>query len=211
MSITIVLADDHEIVLEGLHSLLAAEEGFEVVGEAKRGVEALELVRKLQPDILVLDIGMPDLDGIEVAEQIRTENHPTKILALSMHSERDYVVEMFRAGARGYLLKESALIELLKAIKTVHEGKRYLSDELINIVVQDIPSQEESALSKLTEREKEILQLILDGRSSKEIAFELNLSSKTVDGHRQHIMKKLKMENMIELTKFAIREGLIKP
>ena len=215
MSLGIVLADDHEIVLKGLESVLSAESGFKILGKAKGGYEAIELARKHLPDVIVIDIGLPDIDGIEATRQITAISPDTKILALSVYSERDYVVEMFRAGASGYLLKDDALVELLKAIRLIVSGKRYLSDDLVDIMLQDLTEEPASEsgldLSRLTSREREILRLVLNGDTIKEIAFALNLSPKTVHGHRQQIMKKLEVDNMIELTKLAIREGIIEP
>lgn len=212
MAIRIVLADDHEIVLEGLRSLLQNKEGFEVVGEATTGAEAYQLITEKQPDVAVLDIAMPDMDGIEVARKLKADNCKTRILALSMHSEREYVKGLFAAGASGYMLKESALVELLRAIRTVHEGRRFLSDELVDVVLGDDldPSDEvASPFELLTERELEVCTMVVEGKSTKEIAFDLGISPKTVDGHRVQIMRKLEVDSMVELIRLAIREGMI--
>ena len=214
MAIRIVLADDHEIVLEGLRSLLQHEEGFEIVGEATTGAQAYELISDKQPDIAVLDIAMPDMDGVEVARKLRAEDCKTRILALSMHSEREYVKGLFAAGASGYMLKESALVELLRAIRTVYDGRRFLSDELVDVVLKDDqedPAGEDSPFDLLTERELEVCKLVVEGKSTKEIAFDLGISPKTVDGHRVQIMRKLEADTMVELIRMAIRAGMIQP
>ena len=214
MNVKIVLVDDHSIVLEGLHSLLNTVEGFEVVGEATCGKDAITMVDRLQPGLVVLDIGLPDLDGIEVARKISAANPRTKILALSMHNEREYVTQSFKAGVSGYLVKNTALRELVAAIKTVMEGKRYLSSDLVDIILSDEEvdtGKQESVFDVLSVREKEILEKLLRGETSKEIAYALDVSPKTIDAHRQHIMKKLNIDNLIELTRLAIREGLLKP
>lgn len=211
--VRIVLADDHEIVLEGLRSLLQTQDGYEVVGEARNGTEAIEIVMQTKPDVLVLDIGMPEADGFEVTEALRSEGINSKILVLSMHDERDFVVEMFKIGADGYLLKDSALVDLLKAINTILSGKRYLSETLVDAVLQDVvnPHEEGSPFDVLTEREHDVMLKVINGLSTKEIAFELSLSPKTVDGYRQQIMKKLKIDNLVGLIRLAIRERLIDP
>jgi DNA-binding NarL/FixJ family response regulator len=212
MAIRIVLADDHEIVLEGLRSLLQNEDGFEVVGEATTGVQAYQLISEKQPDVAVLDIAMPDMDGIEVARKLKADNCKTRILALSMHSEREYVKGLFAAGASGYMLKESALVELLRAIRAVHEGRRFLSDELVDVVLGDDLDALDNAVSPfdpLTERELEVCKMVVEGKSTKEIAFDLGISPKTVDGHRVQIMRKLEIDSMVDLIRLAIREGMI--
>lgn len=214
MNIRILLVDDHEIVLEGLHTLLDAEDGFTVAGTANTGEEALRRAHELRPDLIVLDIGLPDIDGIEVARALRSELPETRILALSMHSEREYVVETFKAGALGYLVKNTAFRELITAITTVMEGKRYLSSDLVSIILDDSlpePQSRQSPFDVLSSREMEILHLLLAGQSSKEIAFTLNLSPKTVDFHRQQVMRKTGVDNLIDLTRLAIRAGLLEP
>lgn len=214
MTIKLVVADDHAIMLEGLSTLISSQEGFDVIGQARNGVDAVKLAKTLRPDVVIMDIGMPDLDGIDATRIISEECPDTKVIALSVHSEHGFVTEMFRAGALGYLLKESALSELLEAIRAVHSGKKYLSDSIVDIVVGDVGRTQdngESAFDSLTQREKEVLQMMLEGQNAKEIAFELEVSPKTVLAHRQQIMSKLGVDNLIDLTKLAIKHGLILP
>ena len=212
MSVRIILADDHKIVREGLRSILENELGMSVVGQAEDGRSAVELSRKLRPDIAIIDISMPDMNGIEAARQILATVPGTRIIALSMHSDKRYVSEMLNAGASGYLLKHCALDELQQAIQTVLANKIYVSPDVAGIVVRDYlkhlseaPSGQEASL---TPKEREILQLIAEGKSTKEIATKLHVSIPTVDTHRQHIMQKLNLYTVAELTKYAIRQGL---
>ncbi len=209
--IKILLADDHAIVCEGFRSLLANEPGMEVIAEADNGRKAVELAKKLQPDLVVMDISMPDLNGIEATRRIMRDNPDAKIISLSMHNDKRYITEMLKAGARGYLLKKGAFQELVAAIRVVMEGRIYLSPDITGIVVEDylknVPDNDTSIRSLLTDRELEILQLVAEGKSMKEIAFLLGLSVKTVSNHRQNIMEKLKIDNIASLVKYAIREG----
>lgn len=207
--IRLIIADDHEMFREGLRVLLETEEDLEIVGEAADGDEAITMVDDFKPDLIVLDVQMPGTHGIEAARRIVADNPDTRILALSRHSERRYVSEMFKAGAIGYILKDSAVRELVDAIKTVSTGQLYCSPSLVGVVMRDYTGRLAGEEGKLTEREKEVLTLIAEGKNSKEIAHELNLSSKTVDSHRQRIMKKLDIHNVVDLTKYAIKEGLI--
>ena len=212
MTISVIIADDHQMMRDGLKAYLQDKPEMDVVGEAGDGITTLDLVRELQPDILILDVGMPDMDGIETAKAITALGLPTKILALSMHSSKRFVTEMLASGASGYILKEAAMKEIIKAIDVVLSGKTYLSASLVDMVVEDyvlrISPEGKSELSKLTPRETEILQLIVDGKSSKEIASDLNISIKTADAHRLQIMRKLNINNVVELIKFAIRMGM---
>lgn len=212
MTRRVVLADDHEMMRAGLRSLLAKERELEVVGEASDGRQAVELVTQHAPDLAILDIGMPNLNGIEATRQIRATVPKTKVIALSMHASAQYVSRMLEAGASGYLLKDSAYEELLQAIKAVSSGNVYLGKGIAGVVVDDyvrrIGATPEVEAAKLTAREREIAQLIAEGRSTKEIAGQLHVSVKTVETHRQHIMEKLKIDSVAELTKYAIREGL---
>ena len=207
------MVDDHELVRQGIRALLERHPGFEIIGEAGDGQSAVQLAIELEPDVVVLDIELPDIDGMEVTRQIVAKNSSAKILALSRHSERGIVSKTFACGALGYILKDSALEELIKAIETVVSEEKYLSPSLIDVVLDDhgayIPSTREADISKLTPREREILKFIAEGYSSKEIAFTLNLSAKTVDAHRYQIMNKLDIHNIADLTRFAIREGLV--
>lgn len=213
MAKKVFLVDDHEVVRKGIGSLIKSMPGFEVVGETGSSLDSADLIVQLNPDIIVLDIEMPGKNGIEVAREIARIAPEALIIALSMHSEKKYVSEMFAAGARGYVLKDEAVDEFERALNAVSNGKKYLSPSLVDIVMnqvyEDNPASKSNLFAKLTNREKEILIYLADGYSTKEIAYELQLSTKTVDTHRQQILKKLEMDNLIELTKFAIKEGLI--
>lgn len=217
MPTRVLLADDHKIVRDGLKSMLAKEPDIEVVGEAENGREALDMTRECAPDVVVLDIGMRELNGIEAC-RILVADHPTvRVVALSMHSDRRYVSEMLAAGATAYLLKDSAFDELATAIRSASQGKMFLSQGVAGIVVEDYirrisntsdaeqPAQAGRALSA---REREVLQLIAAGKSTKEAAARLHLSVKTVETHRRQIMDKLGIYNLAGLIKYAVREGL---
>ncbi len=212
MVIKILLADDHEIVREGLRNLLEKQEGFEVVAEAEDGLTAVKKAKKFSPDLVIMDIGMPDLNGIEATRQILAESPHIKIIALSMHSETRFVSEMLKAGASAYLLKDSAFEELIQAIQASRSNKIYLSpriaDKVIKNYITSFPRESFSPFSILTQREREVIQLIAEGKSTKKIASLLFLSVKTVETHRQNIMEKLDLRSVAELTKYAIREGL---
>lgn len=212
MSTRILLADDHRIVREGLRSLVAGLPGVEVIAEAEDGRTAVELARKLAPQVVVMDIGMPDLNGIEATRRLAAEAPHVRVIALSMHSDNRYVSEMLKAGARGYLLKDAAFEELALALRTVMAGQVYLSPAISRTVVSDyvrhLTAGEPALAAALTTREREILQLVAEGASTKEIAARLSISLKTVDTHRQHIMDKLGVRSVAELTKYAVREGL---
>ncbi|MCD6417742.1 response regulator transcription factor [bacterium] len=212
MSIRIVLVDDHKLFREGLKSLLANQKNIEVVGQANSGLEAMEIVQELLPDLVVMDIGMKNVNGIQATRQLKTISPDIKVLALSMHSNEKYVAEMLRAGASGYLVKDCAYEELVNAINTIMSGRVYLSPEIAGAFVKDFlfGSSEEtpSIFSILTPRECEVLQLIAEGKTNKEIADELGVSIKTIDTHRQQIMKKLDIHNVAELTRYAIKMGL---
>jgi two-component system, NarL family, response regulator NreC len=214
-SIRILVADDHQIVREGLRKLLETEQDMEVVGEAEDGRAALELARKLIPDVVVMDVKMPKMTGIDASRQIHAESPGTKIIALSIYEDLRFVTNMFRAGAKGYLLKECAFEELAQAVRSVMANRTYLSPQVADNVLQDYISQSDgpkpSAYSALTSREREILKLLSEGKRSRQIANLLDISVKTADTHRLHIMRKLGLKNMVDLTKFAIREGLTTP
>lgn len=193
--------------------MLEKQQGIEVIGEAEDGGKILRLARKLNPDIIVMDITMPKLNGIEATRRLMREFPGTKVIALSMHGDRRFVEEIFQAGASGYLLKDSTFNELIEAISKVMENKIYLSSEITGIVVKDLvdhllTEEARSQLDVLTSREREILQLIAEGENTKAIASILNISIKTVETHRQHIIHKLDIDNVAGLTKFAIRHGL---
>jgi two-component system, NarL family, response regulator NreC len=211
MSIPILLADDHKIMREGLKSLLSKEQGMEVVGEAENGRIAVKMARKLSPKIVIMDITMPELNGMDAARQILNECPGAKIITLSMHSDRRFVVEMFKAGVSGYLLKDSAFEELSRAIKAVMANQKYVSPAIAGMVIEDYVdhmSGERILANELTNREREVLQLIAEGMTTKQIASNLNVSAKTVETHRRKIMKKLNIHSIAELTKVAIQQGL---
>ncbi len=208
----ILLADDHKIVREGLRSILEKELQMEVIAQADNGRSTVQLARDLRPDIVIMDISMPDLNGIEATSQILKEFPSMKIIALSMHSEKKYVSEMLRAGASGYLLKDCAVDELGLAIQVVLNNKIYVSPDVTGVVISDyvqhVEQSKAAASDKLTAKEREVLQLLAEGNSTKEIAGRLSVSIQTIDTHRQHIMEKLNLFSVAELTKYAIREGL---
>lgn len=208
----IVLVDDHEIVREGMCALLQRCPDIEVVGQAGDGRTAVALVQKLQPDIVIMDIGMPNLNGIDATQQMLAENPHLKILALSTHSDAWMVAKMIRAGAKGYMLKESAFSELANALQAIMEGKTYLCSKIASVVFTDyvnmLTNPNWAAGEPLTAREREVLQLVAEGHTTRQIAKILGLSPKTVDSHRDHIMKKLNIRTIAGLTKYAIQEGL---
>jgi len=210
--ISVILVDDHVIMRDGLRQLLEVESDIEVIGEADNGRDAVKLALQKNPSIVIMDIAMSGMNGIEATRQINIANPKIKIIALSMHSERQIVVGILRAGASGYLLKDSTSIELVDAIRTVHLGRKYLSQKISDIVLQEISDVKkdtnEIGVDLLTNRECEILQLISEGNSTKNIAEVLFISPKTVESHRANIMEKLNIHNIPELTKYAIRAGL---
>ena len=212
MSVRIVIADDHQLMREGLSSLLSQQADIRVVGEAINGREAVQLAERENPDEVVMDVSMPDLNGIDATRQILSRSPRTRVIALSMHSDRQFVAEMFRAGARGYLLKDSAFEELASAITRVAKDETYIAPRISGFRLEDYTRKEERGepllAPRLSEREREVLQMMAEGKGTKEIAADLHLSAKTVETHRQHLMDKLEMYSVAELTKFAIREGL---
>lgn len=212
MSVRILLADDHAIVRQGLHSLLEEQPDMEVVGEAEDGRVAFNLVRELVPDIVIMDITMPNLNGIEATCEIVSEFPKAKVIALSIHSHKRFVADMLKAGASGYILKECLFDEFVQAIRTVAGGGTYLSPRITGVVVEDyverLSTVTESQLDKLTVREHEVLQLLAEGKSTKQIALELHVSAKTIEANRRQIMDKLGIDSIAKLTKYAIREGL---
>jgi DNA-binding NarL/FixJ family response regulator len=212
MKTKIILADDHKIVREGLKNILNNEWGMEIIAEAENGRDAIKLVEEKKPDIIIMDIGMPELNGIEATKRICENSPKTKVIALSMHSDKQFVTGMLRAGASGYLLKDCAVDELVDAINTVRDNKIYLSSDISGILVNELmnklPINESLKTSELSDREKEVLQLIAEGISTKKIAKKLFISIKTVESHRKNIMVKLDLFTVPELTKFAVRSGL---
>ncbi len=212
MRTTILLVDDHPIFREGLRALIEKNETAQVVGEAGDGAEAVRLASEMKPQLVVMDLTMPVMNGIDATREITKNNPGTKVLALSMESDRFFVVEVLKAGATGYLLKDTAFAELADAINTVAAGETYLPRKVSTLLVKEflqcIPDEMTIVYENLTKREQEILQLIAAGKSIKEIAYELDTSYKTVENQRQTIMQKLKLFSIAELTKFAVRHGL---
>lgn len=212
MAVRVVLVDDHRIMREGLRALLEKEADMDIVAEADNGRTAVELARTLKPDVVVMDLSMPHLNGIEATRQITASQTDVRVLALSMHSDKRFLDGALKAGASGYLLKDCALDELVRAIRTVVAGQVYLSPEVAGVVIEGymnrLPATEVTKGRALTARECEVLQLIAEGRSAKDIASALSVSVKTVETHRQQVMSKLGMHSVAELTKHAIREGL---
>jgi DNA-binding NarL/FixJ family response regulator len=212
MNIKIILADDHKLMREGLKSLLNQQTDITVIAQADNGREAVQLAERMEADVVVMDVSMPDLNGIDATRQIVSRAPKTRVIALSMHSDRQFVVEMLRAGAAGYMVKDSAFEELASAIRTVAKGQTYIAPKIGKFSMDDVAThfEEEPLLAapRLTDREREVLQLIAEGKGTKEVAAELHLSAKTVETHRQHLMDKLDIYSVAELTKYAIREGL---
>lgn len=212
MSIKVLLVDDHAIIREGLRSLLEKQPEMEVIADTDDGRKALDLVRELLPDIIIMDITMPGLNGIEATRRITAEFPTVKVIALSIHSKRRYVVDMLSAGAAGYILKECLFDELVKAIRAVAAGGRYLSPRITDVVVSDyvkrLSATADSPFEALKIREREVLQLVAEGKSTKQIALELHVSTKTIEANRRKIMEKLNIHSVAELTKYAVREGL---
>ncbi len=213
MTINVMLVDDHTIVLDGLRLLLSNQPDIKVVDVAVNGREALQKLREAQPDVLVLDISMPELNGIEAATHVQEISPNTKIIILSMHATSEHIYQALQAGARGYLLKESAGIELVEAVRAVYKGSSYLSEKISDTVLHGYLQQREETtatrpLSRLTSREREILQLVVEGKSSAEIAEILYLSPKTIETYRSRLMAKLDISDLPSLVKFAIQHGL---
>ena len=212
MGIRVLLADDHKIIRQGLRSLLEKQQDIKVVGEAEDGRSAVRLAAETAPDVVIMDITMPDLNGAEATKQILSKSPDIKVVALSMHSDSLFVTEMLKSGAAGYLLKDCAFDELTKAIRTVIDNKNYLSPAISGVVLEDYIQR----LSKvgfaspdvLSDREREVLQLMAEGYSTKKIAQKLHISVKTVETHRRQMMGKLDIHTIAELTKYAIRKGL---
>lgn len=211
VNIKILLVDDHSLVRDGVRALLEREREFRVVGEAQDGRSAIEQALKVQPDVVVMDIAMPDLNGIEATRQLVARIPQIKVIGLSAHVDKRFVLEMLRAGAAGYLQKDCAYRSLVQAIRTVAGGHSYLTPEITGAVVETVRQQtppEADESSDLSPKEREVLQLLAEGCTTKEIADRLKVSGKTIDTHRQHVMDKLRLRSIAELTKYAIRHGL---
>ncbi len=212
MSIRILVVDDHEMVRAGLCALLQKEAGMEVIGEAADGRTGVRLAAELLPDVIVMDVHMPELNGIEAARQTLAARSNVKVVGLTAASDEKATVAMLRAGALGFVRKDSAFEELATAIRAVVEGRIFLSPSVMGTYVRDYlrgdGPRERNVFNTLSPREREILQLISEGRSTKEAALKLDVSTKTIETHRRNIMEKLKIDNVAELTKYAIREGL---
>ena len=210
---TIVLADDHQILRQGLRKLLEEETGYHIVGETGDGLEAVELVERLKPDILVVDIVMPGLNGLDVIRSVRQRSEQTHIIVLSMHANEGYVVQALRYGASGYLLKESSSTELIQAVEEVVAGRRYLSTSLaeraLDAYVEKVGQSVSDPYEMLTERERQVLQLAAEGHSNAEIATRLSIGVRTVETHRSNLLHKLALKNQNDLTRYAMQRGLL--
>lgn len=209
---TIIIIDDHKIMRDGLRALLEKEKNLQVIGEAGDGRTGIKLAQELSPDVVIMDVSMPDMNGIEATRQIKTNDPTIKVIALSMYSDRQFIAGMIIAGASAYLVKDCAFEELARAVFTVTSGEMYISPSITHTLVKDYSQQlskcDTSAFSILTAREREIVQLIAEGKNLNEIARELYISVKTAETHRRNIMCKLDVHSVAELTKYAIREGI---
>jgi DNA-binding NarL/FixJ family response regulator len=212
MSTRVLLVDDHAIIRQGLSSLLEKQPDIEVVGSVEDGRKAVEIAHELVPDLVIMDISMPNLNGIDATRKIIGETGDVKVIALSIHSSRHFVAEMLKAGASGYILKECLFDELVEAIKTVLNGGTYLSPKITGVVIDDyvkrLSAQYKPEGPILNEREREVLQFLSEGKSTKQIALQLHVSAKTIESNRRNIMDKLGINSVAELTKYAVREGL---
>jgi two-component system response regulator NreC len=214
MPLRVLLADDHAIVRRGLRSLLETEPGLDVVAEAGDGLEAIKLAEEHEPDIAILDIGMPKLNGIEVAARLQKLRRPPQVIILSMHADESYIIRALSAGARAYLLKDATDEDLIPAVRTVASGKPFFSPAVAGVLVDDYVRQLQTrgltdSYHLLTDREKEVLQLLAEGRSNKEVAQILNLGLSTVETHRSNLMQKLNLHNTAEIVLYAVRKGII--
>lgn len=207
--IRLVLVDDHEIVRAGLRMLIQAQSDMEIVGEASHGAEAVSVVERLQPDVIIMDVAMPGMNGIEATRRIRHAFPDIEVLALTIHEDEQYVIPMLRAGASGYIPKRAAPDDLIAAIHAVAEGHVFLHASLAQFLVRETERLDDSITSTLTPREMEVLSLIADGKTGREIASELVISVKTVDRHRENIMAKLDIHNRVDLVRFAISRGIV--
>lgn len=211
MLIRIVLADDHGLVRSGIALMIRQQSDIEIVGEAENGRDAVALAKKFSPNVVVMDISMPDLNGIDATRQILQLSPAPRVLALSGHTDQRAVVDILRAGASGYVVKNAPPEELMQAIRTVGQGEVYLSPQIAGTILEDLRRQPSAAppeFAGLSAREREVLQLIAEGKTTKQIAAALKLSKKTVDNHRAHLMEKLHVSTLAELIKYAVREGI---
>jgi len=211
MTLRILLVDDHGLMREGLRAILEKEADFEIVGEAGGGREAVRLAAEVEPDIVIMDVAMKDMNGIEATRQIRAHDHDVAVIALSSHSDPRYVTAILRAGASAYVLKANAYTRLKKAVQSVRVGRTYLCEEVSSAVVEAVRNpgaKTASAYERLGAREREVLQLLAEGLTSSEIAQQLHVATSTVETHRRNLMRKLDLHGIAELTKYAIREGL---
>ncbi len=212
MATKVLIADDHQLFREGLVNLISSAPDIDVIAEAKDGKEATEQARKMKPDVVLIDIGMPQMNGIEATRIIKKENPKMKVIAVSMHSDRQFVKGVLEAGADGYLLKNCTYRQLIDAIQSVISGKKYLSDDITEMVIQGYLEPDEAnpdGQSDLSEREMEVLKLYAEGKSTREISEKLFISVKTVGTHKQHIFEKLGLKSNADMVKYAIKEGLI--
>lgn len=212
MSIKVIIADDHKIMRDGLKSILEKQRDIEIIAEASDGRMTVELAIKLKPDVIIMDIAMPDMNGIEATRQIIEKSPKIKVIVLSMHSDQQFIIEMLNAGASGYLLKDCAFLELVNAIHAVMAKRSYLSPDIAHIMIEEykhvLSKGKLSVFSILTSRERQVLQLIAEGKTTKEIAYTLKVSSKTIETYRRQTMDKLDIHTIAGLTKYAVREGL---
>lgn len=212
MTIRILITDDHQLFREGIANLLAASPQIEIVGQAENGQEAIEKARNLKPDIVMMDLSLPVINGVDATRILRKELPETKVLVLSMHADKNYIKEALEAGAFGYLFKDCTYDQLIEAISTVFQGKKYLSNKITEVLIQDYLNKEEEIPDndqELSERESEILKLIAEGKSTREIADLLFISVKTVGTHKQHLLEKLNLQSTAGLIKYAIKKGIV--
>ncbi|OFX51939.1 MAG: hypothetical protein A2066_09500 [Bacteroidetes bacterium GWB2_41_8] len=212
MSIRILIADDHQLFREGIVTLLSASPQIEIVAQAENGQQAIEKAKKLKPDIIIMDLNMPVLNGVDTTRILQKELQEIRVLALSMHCDKQYIKEALEAGAYGYLSKNCTYAQLIEAVNTVYQGKKYLSDKITEVLIQDYLSKEEEVShnsQRLSERESEILKLMAEGKSAREISEALSISVKTVGTHRLHSMEKLNLKSTADLIKYAIRKGIV--
>jgi len=212
MPTKVLLVDDHAIIRQGLSALLEKQPDIEVIGGVEDGRQAVDIARKLAPNLVIMDISMPNLNGIDATRKIVEELQEIKVIALSIHSSRRFVAEMLKAGASGYILKDCLFDELIEAIRTVLGGGIYLSPKITGVVIDDyvqrLSKQFQPNGPVLSDREREVLQLLAEGKSTKQIALEIHVSAKTIESNRRNIMEKLRINSVAELTKYAIREGI---